>query len=220
MARSQWISDLHWVRPGQQSRSQKTQAALLDAAQTLFCERGVDSTSVADVAERAGCSVGAVYHHFRDKITMLYALVDRMTMETRAMTKEAVNPERWEGARIVDLLLAYLQLSLELGREHASFKRAMLEASRNNPDILQHLTELSRELDKGLEMLILARKSEIGHPDPATATAFVIDKLGAMLWERLEKSPRPTMLASRSDQVFIQEAVRSCCAYLQIELPG
>ncbi|MFT6010928.1 MAG: AcrR family transcriptional regulator, partial [Candidatus Azotimanducaceae bacterium] len=58
MAKNRWISDLHWVRTGQQTRSQKTQALLLDAAATLFAEQGVDATAVVDVARRAGCSVG------------------------------------------------------------------------------------------------------------------------------------------------------------------
>ena len=43
LVRSRWISDLHWVRPGQQTRSQKTQESLLDAAAVL----------VADEEERA-----------------------------------------------------------------------------------------------------------------------------------------------------------------------
>jgi len=69
------------VRPGRQSRSQKTQESLLDAAEALFCEKGAEATSVADVAARAGSSVGAVYHHFRDKKALLYALFERVFFE-------------------------------------------------------------------------------------------------------------------------------------------
>ena len=76
MVRSPWISDLHWVRTGRQSRSRKTQESLLDAAEEIFFQKGADATSVADVAARAGCSVGAVYHHFRDKRALLLDLLD------------------------------------------------------------------------------------------------------------------------------------------------
>ena len=99
MARSRWISDLHWVRSGRQSRSRKTQESLLDAAEEIFFQKGADATSVADVAARAGCSVGAVYHHFRDKKALLYALFDRVTEDLRATTRAAVDPARWEGPR-------------------------------------------------------------------------------------------------------------------------
>jgi len=104
VARNRWISDLRWVRTGQQSRSQRTQASLLDAAAVLVAEKGVEATSVADVAAQAGCSVGAVYHHFRDKQTLLYALFERMSEEFRATTRDAVDPARWKGATLGDML--------------------------------------------------------------------------------------------------------------------
>ena len=54
MPKSRFISDLHWVREGQQTRSQKTQEALLDAAEALFSEQGADATSVAELRELTG----------------------------------------------------------------------------------------------------------------------------------------------------------------------
>ncbi len=44
-----------------------TQEAILLAATQLFMERGYESTTVADVAERAGVSRATVFWHFSDK---------------------------------------------------------------------------------------------------------------------------------------------------------
>jgi AcrR family transcriptional regulator len=44
-----------------------TQEAILGAATQLFLERGYESTTVADVAERAGVSRATVFWHFSDK---------------------------------------------------------------------------------------------------------------------------------------------------------
>ncbi len=219
MARSRWISDLHWVRPGQQSRSQRTQEALLEAAEALFAEEGADATSVADVAARAGCSVGAVYHHFRDKKALGYALFERLSERFRATTREAVDPARWEGASIADILRGYLEFSLETGRERPAFKRAGLEATRHDPALRERYAGLRSELDEGLARLLLERRDEIGHPDPVLATAFVLDQLGAMLRTRLDELLLPTQLAQRPDEVFVEEALRSACAYLRLA-PG
>ncbi|MET9552012.1 TetR family transcriptional regulator [Streptomyces sp. NPDC006645] len=52
----------------------QTKAALLDAALFQFAEHGVAATKLADVAQRAGLTRGAVYHHFTDK-TALHAAV-------------------------------------------------------------------------------------------------------------------------------------------------
>lgn len=219
MARSRWISDLHWVRVGQQSRSQRTQDSLLDAAEALFSEMGADATSVADVAARAGCSVGSLYHHFRDKKALLYALFDRMREQYRETTRDAVDPARWEGASVADILRGYLEFSLETGRERPGFKRAGLEASRNDPALRERFAELRSELNRGLSDLLLARRDEIGHPDPLLATGFVLDQLGSMLKTRLDEVLMPTQLATRADEVFVREALHSACAYLQVVPP-
>ncbi|MEM6704463.1 MAG: TetR/AcrR family transcriptional regulator [Acidobacteriota bacterium] len=217
MARSRWISDLHWVREGKQSRSQKTQNALLDAAEELFSEQGVEATSVADVAARAGFSVGAVYHHFRDKKALLYGLFDRMTELFHETAKQAADPQRWEGARIPDILRGYLEFYLELVRERPGFKQAALEATRNDPELLAHMNALKTEMNEDLTALLLARKSEIDHPDPETAVAFVLDQFAAMLNQRKESRLEPSLLAERSDEEFVREALRSSCAYLQVD---
>lgn len=215
MTRSRWISDLHWVRTGQQTRSQRTQESLLNAAARLLAEKGVEATSVADVAAEAGCSVGSVYHHFRDKQTLLYAIFDRMSQELRATTREAVDPARWEGAGVEDILRSYLEFALELGRERPTFKRAGVEVSRSDPALREHLAELHAELHRGLAALLLVRREEIGHPDPELATGFVIDQLGSMLRTRFDELLMPTLLANRSDDAFLEEALRSACAYLE-----
>lgn len=44
-----------------------TKAAVLDAAKTLFVDKGFTATSVEDIAKLAHASKGAVYHHFSDK---------------------------------------------------------------------------------------------------------------------------------------------------------
>jgi AcrR family transcriptional regulator len=52
----------------------KTRRALLDAARQVFAEQGFSRTSVADLVERAGSSVGSLYHHFGGKSELFLAL--------------------------------------------------------------------------------------------------------------------------------------------------
>ena len=216
MVKNRWISDLHWVREGQQTRSQKTQQALLDAAEELFSEQGIKATSVADVARRAGCSVGAVYHHFRDKKALLYALVERMTEEMRETTKLAVDPKRWEGATVLDIVRGYLEFSLNAGRQRPGFKHAALELSRDDPEVRDHLIQLKADTSRGVARLLLERRAEIGHPAPETAVAFVIDQLSSMLKMRLDPVLMHTTLNDHSDEDFVEECLRSVTSYLQL----
>lgn len=216
MAKNRWISDLHWVRTGQQTRSQKTQALLLDAAATLFSEQGVEATAVVDVAKLAGCSVGALYHHFRDKQTLVYALFDHYTEDARNVIAEATNPARWEGASIVDILGGYLEFILLNASEIMHVKRAITDASRNNPAMSQHMADLQAELDAALTRLLLARKAEIGHPQPTLAIGFVLDQFSAMLRARKDRAVTPTRLMKRADKVFIDQCLYSAEQYLKV----
>lgn len=55
----------------------ETREQLLDAAEKVFRTRGVGHASLAEVADAAGLTRGAVYWHFKDKAALFQALVDR-----------------------------------------------------------------------------------------------------------------------------------------------
>ncbi len=59
--------------------AQLTREALLDAAETVFAQRGVSRTSLQDIARAAGVTRGAVYWHFADKAELFNAMMARTT---------------------------------------------------------------------------------------------------------------------------------------------
>jgi len=67
-----------------EDRSERCRRLVLDAALRLFSRHGYGATSVRQIAEEAGVSVGAVYHHFPDKEAMFRTLID----EYKAITNE------------------------------------------------------------------------------------------------------------------------------------
>ncbi|MEM7143402.1 MAG: TetR/AcrR family transcriptional regulator [Actinomycetota bacterium] len=219
MKRSRWTSDLHWVRPIQQDRSRKTQSALLDAAERLIGERGVEATTVADIADAANCSIGAFYHHYRDKKAVQYALFERYVDELEQVAQRSTDPARWDGARIGDIVLGYLQVSVETNRERPGFKRAGDEIGRTEAEMQSHLDKVRTLVDQGVRDLLLARRDEIAHPDPELAVTLVVDQMASMLRSRLLESPLPTRMAVRTDDEFVAEVMRSVCAYLGVDEP-
>jgi AcrR family transcriptional regulator len=79
-------------------------ARIVDAARTLFAERGYAACRVADVARRAGMSAGNVYWHFDSKEALLAAILAEGFGSVETMTAEvaaAYGPAR----RKLDLLL-------------------------------------------------------------------------------------------------------------------
>ncbi len=57
-----------------------TRNALLDAAEQVFLEQGVSQASLAAIAKQAGATRGAVYWHFKDKLDLFNAMIDRVTL--------------------------------------------------------------------------------------------------------------------------------------------
>jgi len=57
-----------------------TRQALLDAAERVFYERGVARASLAEIAQAAGATRGAIYWHFKDKVDLFNAMMDRVTL--------------------------------------------------------------------------------------------------------------------------------------------
>ncbi|BDU77530.1 TetR/AcrR family transcriptional regulator [Mesoterricola sediminis] len=59
----------------QGEKSERSQAAILQAALRLFSKQGYRGTSIREIAEAAGLSTGNVYHHFPDKETLFTTLL-------------------------------------------------------------------------------------------------------------------------------------------------
>lgn len=60
-----------------QKRGQLRVESILDAAEAVFGEMGVEAGTTNAIAERAGASVGSLYHFFPNKTAILEALTTR-----------------------------------------------------------------------------------------------------------------------------------------------
>jgi AcrR family transcriptional regulator len=72
---------LHKPRETQAARSARTRRALLQAARALFAEKGFAATGREEIAERAGVTRGALYHHFASKTELAGAVVEEIEGE-------------------------------------------------------------------------------------------------------------------------------------------
>ena len=76
-------------RRTQAGRRAATRRALLDAARSLFAERGYHGTAAEEIVQRAGLTRGALYHHFEDKKDLFRAVVDEIEGEIDEEIEEA-----------------------------------------------------------------------------------------------------------------------------------
>lgn len=78
------------TRAPQQERGQRRVEQILDAAELVFAELGVDGSSMQMIADRAGASVGSLYHFFPNKEAIVDALGARYAEAVRVTNEEAM----------------------------------------------------------------------------------------------------------------------------------
>jgi len=71
--------------------AQETRNRILDTAEEVFREQGVSSTSLADIADAAGVTRGAIYWHFRNKGDLFAAMLDRVALPMEEMIRRAAD---------------------------------------------------------------------------------------------------------------------------------
>ena len=89
---SYWAHGMQAVSRSER-RKARTTAAILDAAERHFLERGFQSAKVDEIAEEADVAVGSVYNHFGSKDGLYGALLERALRPVRDLHG------RWRAAR-------------------------------------------------------------------------------------------------------------------------
>ncbi len=77
-------------RQPQQERGEKRVEELLDAAAEVFAEIGIEAATTNAIAERAGASVGSLYHFFPNKDALIRALAARYDEELRRLNQASM----------------------------------------------------------------------------------------------------------------------------------
>ncbi|MGH2760475.1 MAG: TetR/AcrR family transcriptional regulator [Actinomycetota bacterium] len=98
----------------QSERSEATRGELLRVARELFSEPGYAATPIEDVAERAGVTKGALYHHFRNKRELFEAVFEEIEQELveKVITAAAgAGSDVWKGLKLG--VRAFLEASLD-----------------------------------------------------------------------------------------------------------
>lgn len=98
----------------QAERSEATRGELIRVARELFAEPGYSATSIEDIAERAGVTKGAIYHHFRTKRDLFQAtfeVLEKELVEKVIVAASVAGDDHLEGIRVGTR--AFLEASLD-----------------------------------------------------------------------------------------------------------
>eukprot|EP00435_Cladocopium_sp_Y103_P077195 s1_g934.t1 len=92
--------------------AEQTRAEILKSARTVFTETGFAASSLQQIAERAGVTRGALYHHFKNKKDIFLAVFRMMQaemIEQLGQSTPTEAPDHW--ATVSGVLSAFLEKS-------------------------------------------------------------------------------------------------------------
>jgi AcrR family transcriptional regulator len=110
------------------SRTAQTRRSMLQAAREVFSEHGFADANVADVVERAGSSVGSLYHHFGGKTELFLALWEDHQTAHEEAAASGVAKARQEGVEEpVELFIAGARAFLQGSWERRDLVRLFMD---------------------------------------------------------------------------------------------
>ena len=207
---------LHQVRAPQQARSQRTMENLLDAAERILLERGLDAVTVPEVVKAAGSSVGAFYTRFPDKRALLETVHQRACERSLAQAEGLLDPARWADASVRDLVRAGVHLAVEVFGSRRNIMNAFAEAFAGDAAFAGRRASTALAISDRLTALVLSKQEHIGHPHPARAVEMGLRVVTATLEQRNAFAVSGRAEVTIADAVLVRELDRMICAYLEV----
>ncbi|MFI9200789.1 TetR/AcrR family transcriptional regulator [Streptomyces sp. NPDC053048] len=174
------------------TRRQNTRRKLFDAAVTLIAEQGFSSTTVDEIAERAGVAKGTVYYNFASK-TVLFEELLRHGIELLANALRAAAEETAErGGGRVDALDAMIRAGLDfITRYPALMQLYVAELWRTNRAWQSTLTQVRQQAIAVIESVLREAVAEGELSEeidiPLTASAlFGMVLVAALDWQSFQ----------------------------------
>lgn len=185
------------ARPGPRQRDQRL-SSLLDAAASLFVDKGIDATSIEDIAERAGVAKSTFYHYFADRAAMLEALRRRYCERFAELVDAAMEecaPSDWNAR-----LTAWTKATVD--EYFASY--ALHDAIFHDREVCQRCV-ISEETFVQILASLLSKGSNDGEwfvDDPMTTAAFMFHGLHGLLDEAIARNDHGAILSAQVTRLF------------------
>jgi AcrR family transcriptional regulator len=210
---------LQTVSGPKQARSERTLKRLLDAAEALIKEKGHAAVSIPEIARRARSSVGGFYARFRDKNELLRALEERHFIELSQRLEALADGRRWENASTVDIVEAAVAELVTSTRERRHMIAAFLVRAIEDPAIRAGGLRFRRTVEERISALLLGRRDEMDHPDPALAIELGIQTAFALMQQHVLIEETQAGGRSLSDEELMRELSTMFLRYVGVDSP-
>ncbi len=135
-----------------QARTRLARAAVVDAARTLFLERGYGATTIEAISELSDVPAATVYRLFSSKRGILKALLDVSIAgddEPVPMVDRPPVRSFLDAPEAKDKLAGFVAIAAQVNSRTAAIYRILVSAATSDPDATALLDELTRQRQEG-----------------------------------------------------------------------
>ena len=192
-----------------------SRTALYKTALELIAEKGYDATTLRDIAQRAGVSVGLLYRYFPSKQSLVLHLYDELSAQYAERARQ-MPTGKWR-----DRFFFALATSLDVLKPHRSTLSALTSILVGDPKegLFAPETAFSRQRVQSVfsEAVTAATDAPRGDTAAALGRLLYFAHLGVILWWLLDKSPgqRATLVLLG----LIRQALPASAILLRVPLP-
>lgn len=164
------------------------------AAISLFIEKGFDSTTMEDIAERADVARATVFNHFPRKA----AFIDEWTARRSERAAVAVRIDDLEGAPLRSVLKRYFTAMCEISQANAASRRetvALMNAAVHSTNLLTR-SDLSQEVSRFVSHARKAGEVD-AKADPDLIGMLVVSAYLTVLITWINEEPAPFVLSEK-----------------------
>ncbi|MGC2831314.1 MAG: helix-turn-helix domain-containing protein [Candidatus Acidiferrum sp.] len=186
--------------------------SLYNTAIALIAERGYEATTLRDVADRAGVSVGLLYRYFPSKRAVILALYDELSAKYASRAAE-MKIGKWR-----DRFMFALTTSLQVLSPHGSTLAALVPVliGDANEGLFTSTTAFSRQRVHKVFHDAVVGATDAPRPEVAAALGrlLYLVHLAIILWWLLDKSPQ--QWATTSLMSLVRRALPACALTLRL----
>lgn len=178
-------------------QAQERRKQLIDTALKLFAEKGMERTSIKDIATEAGVAQGLLYHYFRSKDELLYAIIGQynpLPEMSMLLTGAESRPAR-------DVLMQMAERAYALIAERRDIVMLILREVAVRPDLQQGIRMLQSVAFNLFTRYLNARiaAGELRPHDPEVTARMLV---GSILALHLTNAPAETYLPGVVDTLL------------------
>lgn len=149
-----------------QARTRLARSAVIDAAKSLFLDRGYGSTTVEAISELADVPAPTVYRLFGSKLSILKALLDVSIVgddESVAMPDRPQVQSLLQHDDPAERLRGFVRLAVDINSRAAPIYRILVSAAGSDQGAAGLLAELTRQRQEGQRVIArsLARSGSL-----------------------------------------------------------